>query len=128
VDGEAMVVLTRKHDGLTFHKDMGESVNPYYYDAPKKLLDKLDASFPPCNDYAKQWRAKCRERFNRPKLKYGDLVKFSKELRFDNIDLTEDTFEFHQYTGKRNIFKSSSTGKLVRIPDYAKREFTVLSN
>lgn len=37
-------------------KVMEESMGPYYYDAPKRLLAKLD---PPMNDMAAEWRRLC---------------------------------------------------------------------
>ena len=126
---EALVVLTRKEDGWIYHKEMGETVMPYYFDAPKKLLDKLDALYPPFNENAIKWRTICREEANKKKvkLKYGDVIKFSKTMRFPNIGLGTDTFTYTEWNGKRNIF-TSETGKLVCIPKWQHKEFTVLSN
>lgn len=127
---EGMVILTRKEDGWIYYKEMGETVMPYYYDAPLKLIKKLNALGEPFNDNARQWRAKCMEVASKPKVKvkYGDLLKFSSALKFPNIGLTEDTFMYTDYKGKRNIFRSNTDGSLVCIPKWQKREFTVLSN
>jgi len=125
---EALVVLTRKEDGWIYHKEMGETVMPYYYGAPKKLLDKLDALYPPFNENATQWRAKCRAYASKKtvKLKYGDVIKFSTLIKFSNIGLESDTFTYTEYRGKRNIF--TCDGRLVCIPKWQHKEFTVLSN
>ena len=42
--------------GFFMVKSMSEDMGPYYYDAPKHLLDKLTA---PYNDSAREWREKC---------------------------------------------------------------------
>ena len=39
---EGFIILTRKEGDWIYFKEMGESVHPYYYDAPKRLLDKLE--------------------------------------------------------------------------------------
>lgn len=40
------------------YKDMDETMGPCYYDCPKSILDLLS---PTNNEYANNWRAKCRE-------------------------------------------------------------------
>lgn len=53
----AVVALTHMDDhGYFMIKTMSEDMLPYYYDAPKHLLDKLTA---PYNDSAREWREKC---------------------------------------------------------------------
>lgn len=45
------------------YKEMTEDMEPYYYDAPKKMLDMLDALAPAVEgSHAHQWRSKCRAR------------------------------------------------------------------
>lgn len=44
------------------YKDMSESMNPYYYDCPKRILDLLT---PTTNEYALEWRRKCAEKRER---------------------------------------------------------------
>lgn len=56
----AVVALTHMDDhGYFMVKTMSEDMGPYYYDAPKRLLDKLTA---PYNDSAREWREKCAEK------------------------------------------------------------------
>ena len=129
---EGMVILTEKRrddPDWIYYKNMGETVLPYYFDAPKSLITTLNALGEPYNDNAKQWRERCLANASKPsvKVKYGDLVKFSKTLKFPNIGLETDTFTYTEWGGKRNIF-TSDNGKLVCIPKWQKREFTVLSN
>ena len=51
------VCLTRwDPKGFFMIKSMSEDMGPYYYDAPKHLLDKLTE---PYNESAKEWREKC---------------------------------------------------------------------
>lgn len=123
---ECLVVLTRKEGDWIYYKEMGESVHPYYYDAPKKLLDKLDALFPPCNENAKVWREACRNRSvkNRIKLKIGDVVKFAKPMQFGAL-FTEDTFTYESYLGKDSF--RATNGTLCRITKWKQRDFTVVN-
>ena len=44
------------------YKDMDESCGPCYYDCPKGILDLLT---PTDNEYANNWRAKCREKLEK---------------------------------------------------------------
>lgn len=52
------VCLTRwDPNGYFMIKSMSDDMGPYYYDAPKHLLDKLTE---PYNESAKEWRKKCK--------------------------------------------------------------------
>jgi hypothetical protein len=124
---EAFIILTRREGDWIYFKEMGESVHPYYYDAPKKLLDKLDALYPPINDNAKAWRSKCRELATKKanaKLTIGMRVKFAEPLSFGSF--REDTFEYESYYGK-DAFRATN-GTLCRITKWKTRNFTVLEN
>lgn len=75
----AAVVLTRNNNSDYFnfaYKDMGEDMNPYYYDCPKRILDLLT---PTNSDYANEWRRKCAEKRERTlelrRLKGGARIK-----------------------------------------------------
>lgn len=78
-----VILTSRKNRGFCQigFKDMTEDMGPYYYDAPQKMLDLLDALAPEPGYSALEWRAKCRERLSakksRPKFKAGDYVAFS---------------------------------------------------
>ena len=129
---EALVILTRKEKGWIYTKEMGETVHPYYYDAPKRLLDKLDALYPPLNDNAIAWRANCRSQVSKAKikLKNGDIVRFASPMTFNFSvgKITEDTFQYVEYQGKRNIFKTNNGHTLVRITNLNKKEYQIISN
>lgn len=56
----AVIKITHGRGDYGFcYKDMSEDMGPYYYDCPAKVLDLLT---PTESEYAKAWRAKCRER------------------------------------------------------------------
>lgn len=124
---EALVILTRKEGDWIYYKEMGETALPYYYDAPKKLLDKLDALFPPFNDNAKAWRDACRAKATKKKsakLSIGDVVKFATPMQFGAL-FSEDTFTYESYIG-RDAFRATN-GVLCRITKWKQREFTVVN-
>jgi len=131
---EGMVILTEKRredPDWIYYKNMGETVLPYYFDAPKSLITTLNALGEPYNDNAKQWRERClaNASVKKPKLKFGDVVKFAHPMSFSFSTgrIEEDTFTYVEYGTKRNVFKTSQ-GNLCRISKLANREFTVLSN
>jgi len=66
------------------YKDMDESMGPFCYDCPERILNRL--SEPAINDSAAKWRAACRaeiaKRALRPKLKAGDTIQFPEPLTF----------------------------------------------
>lgn len=81
----AVVVLTsiNMKDYFNFsYKEMYESAGPYYYDCPKGILDLLTETD---NEYAINWRNKCRENLQKKKdeltkgtLPVGSIIKFKK--------------------------------------------------
>jgi hypothetical protein len=54
----ALVCLLGYRSGEFMYKDMDESMMPYYFNCPIRILDKLS---PTENKYATQWREKCRK-------------------------------------------------------------------
>lgn len=81
----AVVVLTSinmKDYFNFFYKDMDESAGPYCYDCPKGILDLLSDTD---NEYAINWRNKCRENLQKKKekltkgtLPIGSVIRFKK--------------------------------------------------
>lgn len=57
----AIVLWSTKNGEFSF-KDMSEDDMPYYYDAPRRILDILDKLSPNPTDNAKLWREKCRQK------------------------------------------------------------------
>jgi hypothetical protein len=74
-------------------KDMDETVEPYYYDCPKRILDLLT----PTNDErANHWRQVNRDRINsKLKLKDKTIIKLPTPLTFTDGS-KQDTFEVHK--------------------------------
>ena len=63
----AAIFLTRTYmqDHFNFsYKDMYETMGPYAYDCPKGILDLLTETD---NEYANEWRKKCREKLAKKK-------------------------------------------------------------
>lgn len=56
------VVLWSTKNGQFFYKSMGEDDMPYYFNAPRRILDKLDQLAPNPEPRAAEWREKCREK------------------------------------------------------------------
>jgi hypothetical protein len=124
---EALVFLLSFRKEEWSYKVMGESVHPYYYNAPKKLLDTIQALYPPINENAKLWREKCRERSNQlknKKLEIGQVVKFAKTLDFRVFQ--ENTFTYVKDNGK-SLFLAKN-GIKCRIPKWQEREHEILAN
>lgn len=57
----AIVLWSTKNGEFSF-KDMSEDDMPYYYNAPRRILDLLDKLSPNPTDNAKLWREKCRQK------------------------------------------------------------------
>lgn len=123
---ETMVFLLSCRKDEWSYKEMGETVHPYYYNAPKKLLDKIDGLYPPFNENAQKWRAKCRENHAKAKvsLKDGDVVKFDKPISFGWF--TEDTFTVIKSNSKTSFRTKNKV--LCQITHWKKRDFKVLGN
>lgn len=76
--------VPRAKNGCTFgYKDMEETMGPYVYGCPDRLLDLLT---PTDDESAQEWREKCREknrrRKARPRLVKGLVIRMSRELEF----------------------------------------------
>jgi len=105
------------------YKDMDETVEPYYYDCPKSILDLLT---PTDNESANIWRQKCWIKQNMPKIKDGDIVKFDKPISFTDGS-SGDTFQKVSYGNRRGVFKELKSGQFVRISGYQDRKFEIIT-
>jgi NDP-sugar pyrophosphorylase family protein len=75
----AEVIKISRHNGMICYKPMSESMFPYYFDCPAKILDMLT---PTDNEESNKWREGCRENLKKArerkniapgyKLRYGD--------------------------------------------------------
>jgi hypothetical protein len=129
---EGMVILTEKRrgdDGWIYHKAMGETVLPYYFNAPKRLIEKLNKLGKPYNDNAKQWREQCLTNASKAKVKIeiGTILKFPKKFKFIGSfgSFEDDTFIYANYHGKRNVFRTQD-GNICRIPNWQKQDYTIV--
>lgn len=72
------------------YKDMEESMGPYYYDCPAKILNMLSpvdiayAGSPQSAQSAARWRQACWDRLGHkaPKMAIGRMVRFANPIRF----------------------------------------------
>lgn len=103
----AAVIKTESGQGMFTFKTMDETMNPYYYDCPKKILDLLT----PIDDMEKHrhlmkigescirnsaaWRDTCeqvrKDKALRRKLKAGVKIKLPRQLTFEGGGV-HDTF------------------------------------
>lgn len=129
-----VVVLTRSAprdpDGYTFgYKDMDESMGPCYYDCPAGILDLLD---PTEQEYALNWRQKCRDqkvataegRRRAPKI--GDRIRLAEPLKFtDGASLADfQVVNLPRRGRQRTAYKSLTNGLYYAIPKIGSRQFS----
>lgn len=57
-----MVCLWSMKNGEFSYKDMGDECEPFYYNAPRRILDLLDKFAPNPTGGAKIWRDKCKQK------------------------------------------------------------------
>lgn len=86
------------------YKDMTETMGPYQYDCPERILRLLT---PTEDEYALKWREKCweniRKRKSRPRLTEGALIEFAEPISF--ADGREEKV-FQVVNPRRRIFKA----------------------
>ncbi len=106
------------------YKDMTETMGPYKYDCPASILDLLG---PPGNDYAAQWRGRCRQRHaltSRRKPRPGDTLVLPEPLTFSD-GKAERSFRVTQ-SGKKTVLRRASDGAGVRISGLMTRAWTIV--
>lgn len=101
----AMFTKWAPRDRYNFgYKDVDESMGPYAYDCPLRMLEGLSE---PCSEASAKWRELVRlyhaERANRPKLEFGDVLKFESPLSFGRFQA--DTFRKVRHGKLKNIFE-----------------------
>ena len=97
-----VVLTTIKKNSYGYGKEFGykvmdETVGPYYFDAPKVLLNKLTA---PLNENAREWREKCLK--GKKKVEIGDVVTFPYRLNYRGF--TAQNFKKVDGGNQRNIY------------------------
>ncbi len=121
----------RPRDEFNFgFKDMDESMEPFSYDCPERIL-KLLTELPYFSEHAKAWRAACWANLERrkaaPKLACGIMIKTAEPVKF-NSGISESFFTCQE--PRRLIFKASSgmhAGSLCRLNRKIVRAATVMS-
>jgi hypothetical protein len=92
-----LIRYSRDYFNITY-KDMHEMMGPNESECPERILDLLD---PTDNDYANEWRARCRKNIAiRRSVKKGTEVRFVTPIEFSN-GVTMQTLV---YSGKGNTF------------------------
>ena len=116
------------------YKEMDETCCPYYFEAPKKLIDMLT---PTDSKYANEWRNEVMKKYGadkKPTVKVGDTIKFSKPLEFTS-GIVAQTFKYcvqQLFGGKKQYYfqvvldDGTLTNRNVRITNWRKKEFTIL--
>jgi len=112
----------RSKDYYNFgYKDMDETMGPYYFECPDRFLDQLT---PTESENALNWRANCRTRNEKLRqLSNGCIVRFKEPLLFENGQRL-GTF---LVKGKKTLEFRDGQGRQYRIPNWANREFEILS-
>jgi hypothetical protein len=77
----ALVLLAERQGGVLYTKPISEDMGPAEDRCPSRILDLLTA---PSNEYARQWRQRCRARAAKPSPLKGQTVAFAEELAFTN--------------------------------------------
>jgi hypothetical protein len=87
-----VVVLTSRKRGEFGYKDMDESMGPYYYDMPLRMLDQLEALAPlrPDDINAQAWRDRVRQHHIHKRKKHADIARTGDIVRFSPND--DETF------------------------------------
>jgi hypothetical protein len=76
-----LVLLAERRDGLLYTKPISEEEGPAEDRCPARILDLLTE---PSNEYAHEWRERCRARIARPVPRRGETVLFAEGIEFIN--------------------------------------------
>ena len=105
------------------YKDMDESAGPCEANCPASVLDLLG---PPRNEYAAEWRQRCRQRLSllrRPKPEVGDLLIFAEDIHFGDVH-SGRRFRMIDH-GRRALFRGVDGG-LYQIRRYMERNWSLI--
>jgi hypothetical protein len=83
-DGErvfGLVLLAERAGGVLYTKPISEDMGPAEDRCPARILDLLTE---PSNEYAREWRGRCRARIARPVPCRGQTVLFADSIEFIN--------------------------------------------
>jgi len=95
------------------YKDMEESMGPYCYNCPERILDLLT---PTSNELALKWRKKCSDRTEKTKaiskVKEGDILEFEKAVPFSD---GSKHLKLELADGKKLLFKAPEGGGYYKL-------------
>ena len=114
------VVLLDKKGGEVYVKTMQESCNPYYYNCPKRIIDKLD---PTENPMSLEWRAECLKSKATPKI--GESFQLKFPLKFTDGTI-RSAFKVVRYRKSGKRYQCLKTGIEVKITGLKDREKTFI--
>lgn len=126
----ALVVLSKKDkNGMHWTKEIDEGMGPNETACPITILNMLD---PPTNEYAREWRDRCRAYHERQsqKAEIGDTIRFTEPISFTDGH-TESIFIVTTYQRRRTtqtVFQSQTNGRLYRITEWKKRSYQIERN
>ncbi|HEY4894760.1 MAG TPA: hypothetical protein VII01_01605 [Solirubrobacteraceae bacterium] len=112
----ALVLLAERQGGVLYTKPIGEDMGPAEDRCPARILDLLTE---PSNDYARQWRARCRAQLAKPMPAKGQRVLFANDLSFTNGEMHAS---FVYEGGSR--FRAAN-GTRCHISKWRERDFTL---
>ena len=114
----------RSHDGHQFgYKDMTETMGPCEADCPAAILDLLS---PTDNQYALDWRARCRASLERRarKLADGDRIRLPEPMTFTDGNVAQEFVICKR--GRRLILRDPDNGGFYRISRFMERDWTIV--
>jgi hypothetical protein len=112
-----LVLLAERRGGILYTKPISEDMGPAEDRCPAHILDLLTS---PSNDWAREWRERCRAHLTKPRPRKGQTVAFANPLTFTNGQ-SHSTFTYQG--GSR--FRAGN-GCECRIRCWQEREFTVV--
>ena len=112
-----LVLLAERREGLLYTKPVGEDMGPVEDRCPARILDLL--SDPPSNEYAREWRQRCRQRLTRPMPRKGQVVAFATPVTFTNGQA------HRRFTFEGGSRFTASSGLRCHITKWREHDFTV---
>jgi len=113
----AVSIVENRGNKEVFIKTMGCSMHPFYYDAPKQMLDLLTHQ---SGEDFNNWVNCCKKNALKEKIKIGDIVEFTQPLEFKSgAKLTRFTKD-----ERKNIFVNN--GRCYKIPNYNDMNFIII--
>ncbi|MGB5083320.1 MAG: hypothetical protein WBO09_01670 [Methylocystis silviterrae] len=114
----------RDREGYIFgYKDMEESMGPCECECPSSILDLLT---PTDNEYAQEWRARCRARADKSPPRAGQTIVFEQPVSFSDGKTFQrlDVVPNPRWRG-RVLFRDPDSGGLYRITNIKDKDYRI---